>query len=470
MATRKTIRRSKPNRVKPVFGNRSSLKQLLPFIVIFAVIGTYLLFFTNASPGNRPVERFVDQPERGVVWAGLKANPNSALCGGNLLEVIGRDGNALACTHGPDPAPEGIDVRKPVEALSTGEESLTVGETTGIACDGDGTSGKRVQLIYARASDKPDRYAEFAASFQQWAGNINNIFMESAQATGEARGVRFVTNTNCQPVIERVVLSPAGDDNFSGSVYDVQQAGHSRSDRKYIMWVDNNIYCGIAQFISDDRSGTNNANNGGPSYSRIDSGCWGLNSSVETHELIHNLGGVQFSAPHTTGGGHCTDEYDRLCYTDSREVTMTYPCPLSFERLLDCNKDDYFYAGTPPAGNYLATHWNIATSVFLINGGGTTTPPPPSSDTTLPLVTVTAPADGAIVKRQTPITASATDNVGVVKMEVYIDGALKASSTSGSISTNWNANKASRGTHTITVKAYDASGNVGQSSITVTKN
>jgi hypothetical protein len=54
-------------------------------------------------------------------------------------------------------------------------------------------------------------------------------------------------------------------------------------------------------------------------------------------------------------------------------------------------------------------------------------------------------------------------------MEVYVDGVLKGSSNSGSISISWNSRKAAKGTHTITIKAYDGAGNVGQSSITVTK-
>ena len=31
----------------------------------------------------------------------------------------------------------------------------------------------------------------------------------------------------------------------------------------------------------------------------------------------------------------------------------------------DCGKDDYYYPGTAPAGNYLHDHWNIADSGFL---------------------------------------------------------------------------------------------------------
>jgi hypothetical protein len=190
---------------------------------------------------------------------------------------------------------------------------------------------------------------------------------------------------------------------------------------------------------------------------------------------MHTLGGVQYTAPNTSGGGHCIDENDRMCYADGPNMAaangkaMIYLCPTTHERLFDCNHDDYFTTA-PVSGSYLATHWNTANSSFLISGDSSGTAPPPSPvDAMAPKVTITAPADGSKIKNNVTITANATDDIGVTKMEIYIDGYLKATSTSGSISTTWNTRKASRGTHFITVKAYDAVGNVGTSSVTVTK-
>jgi hypothetical protein len=48
-------------------------------------------------------------------------------------------------------------------------------------------------------------------------------------------------------------------------------------------------------------------------------------------------------------------------------------CPATHEALLDCNHDDY-YSTSPPANNWLATHWNTANSAFLATGPQPGTP------------------------------------------------------------------------------------------------
>src|SRR5262249_55696920 len=132
-------------------------------------------------------------------------------------------------------------------------------------------------------------------------------------------------------------------------------------------FVDANVYCGIGNIKNDDSPGAGNLNNGGPSYARIDAGCWG--GSVASHELMHNIGGVQLSSPHTSGGWHCVDEYDRMCYSDTPNFPpMVYLCPdPAHEQIFDCNHDDYFNTN-PVAGSYLATHWNAAKSTYLVAG------------------------------------------------------------------------------------------------------
>jgi hypothetical protein len=91
------------------------------------------------------------------------------------------------------------------------------------------------------------------------------------------------------------------------------------------------------------------------------------------------------------------------------------------------------------------------------------------SDNVPPTVSVTAPIDGSTVSGNTTITANASDNVGVTKVEWYLDGSLQGSTTSSPYSFTWNTRNASNGSHQITSKSYDAAGNMGTSTaITVT--
>jgi hypothetical protein len=91
------------------------------------------------------------------------------------------------------------------------------------------------------------------------------------------------------------------------------------------------------------------------------------------------------------------------------------------------------------------------------------------ADSTPPVTTITSPQNGASVEGIVTIAASATDNVGVVQMQLFVDGVLKASSASSPITNRWNTRHTAAGSHVITAKAYDAAGNVGVASITVNR-
>jgi len=84
-------------------------------------------------------------------------------------------------------------------------------------------------------------------------------------------------------------------------------------------------------------------------------------------------------------------------------------------------------------------------------------------DTILPVTSITAPIAGASVSGTTSVTASASDNVGVTKVEFYLDGVLKSTDTTSPYSWSWDTTTATNGSHTLTSKAYDAALNVGTS-------
>lgn len=87
--------------------------------------------------------------------------------------------------------------------------------------------------------------------------------------------------------------------------------------------------------------------------------------------------------------------------------------------------------------------------------------PQQAPDTTIPALNVTAPANGATIAGTVDITATASDNVGVVKVEFYLDGMLLGTDTSTPYAFTWATGSVPDGSHRVMAKAVDAAGNVG---------
>ena len=75
---------------------------------------------------------------------------------------------------------------------------------------------------------------------------------------------------------------------------------------------------------------------------------------------------------------------------------------------------------------------NVYKSLLAAKGSSTTV------DVTRPSTSITSPIYGATVRGRVTVTASATDNVGVTKVELYIDGKYFATDTTASYSFLWN--------------------------------
>src|SRR5213594_2388607 len=89
---------------------------------------------------------------------------------------------------------------------------------------------------------------------------------------------------------------------------------------------------------------------------------------------------------------------------------------------------------------------------------------PVAPDTTPPTVSMTAPANGATVAGTITVSASATDNVGVVGVQFKLDGVnLGVEVTSAPYAVSWTTTAASNGQHTLTAVARDAAGNTATS-------
>ncbi|MEN3285471.1 MAG: hypothetical protein V7607_6611 [Solirubrobacteraceae bacterium] len=250
-----------------------------------------------------------------------------------------------------------------------------------------------IKVVYAYPSDLTDRSAAWSDSLQ---ADVSHIGEYLALQSGGRRALRFDMGTNCgtQYVDVQVVQLPhtqaeylalANDDEFDAIRDDVHAALASPSGSRDVFVVADGLSTGdvygIGEVYDDpnvgtDQPGSNNPHNFGgltgimfvePTTNPNPSG-W--QPTVMLHEITHNLGGVQLSAPHSTSYAHCTDGEDLMCYRDGSPQQGSYTasvCPTAagtISQTYDCGHNDY-YNPDPGVGSYLATHWNVYNSVFM---------------------------------------------------------------------------------------------------------
>jgi hypothetical protein len=121
-------------------------------------------------------------------------------------------------------------------------------------------------------------------------------------------------------------------------------------------------------------------------------------------------------------------------------------------------------------GTYTATVWVSDGKGGTVNGSIVVAVSSGPADTTPPTVSITSPAAGGTVARRSTVlvTATASDDVGVSKVELYVNGVLTGTSTTAPYNFTWSVGGKPRGTYRLQVNAYDGAGNAGTSSVTVT--
>lgn len=83
----------------------------------------------------------------------------------------------------------------------------------------------------------------------------------------------------------------------------------------------------------------------------------------------------------------------------------------------------------------------------------------PVTDTTPPTVSASVSGSSGTIT----LNANASDNVGVTKVEFWVDGALKGSDSSSPYSMSLDSTTLANGTHSLVAKAFDAAGNSASS-------
>ena len=107
---------------------------------------------------------------------------------------------------------------------------------------------------------------------------------------------------------------------------------------------------------------------------------------------------------------------------------------------------DYGPTGFPTSSNGGANYW---VDVLF------------ATDFQAPTVTLTEPSNGAVLSGTVSVSATATDDVGVTGVQFQLDGLnLGAEDTVAPYTVSWDTTTALSGTHSLTVIARDAAGNV----------
>ena len=130
--------------------------------------------------------------------------------------------------------------------------------------------------------------------------------------------------------------------------------------------------------------------------------------------------------------------------------------PTVAEQILENTADDLGSAGWDPYYGYGRV--NAAAAVVAVRQQ--------APDTQPPTVTVTAPTNGAKVAGLVAVNVTATDNVGVIHVDLYANGALVASDSTAPFGFSWNSRNTVDGPVMLTAYAFDAAGNQGVSSAT----
>jgi len=325
--------------------------------------------------------------------------------------ALARPSGALGCGPGQTRLGSASCVHTKGDLYDARAQSLWAGSTPATArpiCYGDGASGPRVQLIYGYVAGQKNRApgvvpqirGVFAARMQA---------MITAASAGKDLGIRFAFGAGCKALSVPVVAFPAStvqgpngstaSAQFGKMITHLQKLGYSRTDRKYQViwdWWNAAGVCGLGELAAGlDQPTPANVHNGvptagshtdvpsvvgaqdlapAPRYSAVwknvfgprGPGCWEFDQSgagVEVHELMHTLGAVQLSAPHSDGAGHCTDTPSVMCTGGGARPSVP-ACAVQKVQVLDCGMDD-FWNPNPAQGSYLSQADNIAASQFF---------------------------------------------------------------------------------------------------------
>ncbi len=130
--------------------------------------------------------------------------------------------------------------------------------------------------------------------------------------------------------------------------------------------------------------------------------------------------------------------------------------PFEVRDLLESTADDLGAAGYDTSFG----HGRLNAHRALLAVAGSVPDPPEDLP---PTVTILTPEDGDMVSGTVAVDVSASDDIGVSAVELYLDGDVIATDTSTPFSFSWSSTLDRDGAHVLEAVAYDTAGNTGTS-------
>lgn len=128
--------------------------------------------------------------------------------------------------------------------------------------------------------------------------------------------------------------------------------------------------------------------------------------------------------------------------------------PATLEQVLESTATDLGSAGWDTAYGYGRVNAAAAVQIAVQTQ---------NIDSQAPSVSLTSPSGGSTVAGVTAVNISATDNVGVTRVDLYANGALVASDATTPFGFSWDTTAQADGSATLVAYGYDAAGNQGLS-------
>jgi PKD repeat protein len=397
--------------------------------------------------------------------------------GGAVAPQASDQGQLHAHTHGPD----GVELdgrsrgKKPGVPAALyavdGTAPWSAGQYDGQALTADAadvTSEPTFHAMYVYPSDQPSRFASFAAMFQadanQASQRLSGMYGRGLRFDQRAGGYLDITVIRSTKTAAQLATS----DQFNVLRTELSSRGLlSNPNKKYFAWLDaGSGYCGQGELYQDTRRTADNNNQRMTfavvyrPYSTTGADGGFCRGRTLAHELGHNMGALQKTAPHAFDGAHCNDSAeDVMCYTSATSTDTGNPA-------FDWNNDDYWDAAANPAAGSTATlpWWTVNLSKYVCAtadcGAGGSTPPPPPPANVAPVAGFSAACNGLTCT----FTDSSTDSDGTVTGWSWTFGDGTTSTTRSPAKTY-----AAGGTYTVTLTATDDDGatNAVSKSVTV---